>query len=43
VSGAQPAEVLLQVLEQAWREAAPLQMVGAPGAGDGCEGDACAV
>jgi predicted DsbA family dithiol-disulfide isomerase len=42
VSGAQPAEVLLQVLERAWAESAPLQMVSTPAA-DGCEGDACAV
>jgi predicted DsbA family dithiol-disulfide isomerase len=42
VSGAQPAEAIAQVLEQAWAERAPLSMVGADGA-PGCEGDACAV
>jgi predicted DsbA family dithiol-disulfide isomerase len=42
ISGAQPADLLLQVLQRAWSESAPLQMVGAPSA-DGCEGDACAV
>ncbi len=42
VSGAQPADLLLQVLERAWAEQAPLQVVGA-GAAPGCEGDACAV
>jgi predicted DsbA family dithiol-disulfide isomerase len=42
VSGAQPAAVLRQVLQRAWDESAPLQMVGGPAA-DGCEGDACAV
>ena len=52
VSGAQPAELLLQVLQRAWDESSPLQLVGGPAAdgcegdnceGDGCEGDACAV
>ena len=42
VSGAQPADLLLQVLERAWSEQPPLQVVGA-GAAPGCEGDACAV
>lgn len=42
VSGAQPSALLLEVLERAWSESAPLQMV--PGAAaDSCEGDACAV
>ena len=41
ISGAQPAELLLQALEQAWAERAPLTLV-APDA-PGCEGDACAV
>src|SRR3954447_21548298 len=40
VSGAQPAEVLRQVLDRAWAETSPLEMVGS---GPGCEGDACAV
>jgi len=41
VGGAQPAEVLLSVLNQA-RTESPLQMVGGLAA-DGCEGDGCAV
>ncbi len=40
VSGAQPAELLRQVLDRAWAESAPLTVVGAAGAG--CEGDSCA-
>src|SRR3954470_21845658 len=40
VSGAQPAEVLRQVLDRAWTESSPLEVVGS---GPGCEGDACAV
>ena len=43
VSGAQPAEVLGQVLSQAWAERSPLQMVSAGGTAPGCDGDACAV
>jgi predicted DsbA family dithiol-disulfide isomerase len=42
VSGAQPSELLLQVLNRAWDESSPLQMVGSATA-DGCDGDACAV
>jgi predicted DsbA family dithiol-disulfide isomerase len=42
VSGAQPSELLLQVLNRAQDERSPLQRVGA-GTSDGCEGDACAV
>jgi len=41
VSGAQPADVLRQVLDRAWNESAPLEVVGT--GGPGCEGDACAV
>ncbi|MCA1712371.1 MAG: DsbA family oxidoreductase [Actinobacteria bacterium] len=40
VSGAQPAEVLREVLDRAWAESGPLQLVGT---GPGCDGDACAV
>ncbi len=48
VSGAQPVEVLLQVLEQAWAERLLTVLVGASGvpgaaAGASCEGDGCAV
>lgn len=39
-AGAQPAELLLQVLERAWADAHPLLTVPAA---DGCEGDNCAV
>ena len=39
-SGAQPAELLLQVLERAWADAHPLTTVPAA---EGCEGDSCAV
>jgi predicted DsbA family dithiol-disulfide isomerase len=42
VSGAQPPDVLLGVLEQAWAEAHPLTMV-ATGGGPGCTDDTCAV
>jgi predicted DsbA family dithiol-disulfide isomerase len=43
VSGAQPADVLGQVLAQAWAERSPLQMVHAGGDAAACDGDACAV
>ncbi|TFV48942.1 DsbA family oxidoreductase [Blastococcus sp. TF02A-35] len=39
-AGAQPAELLLQVLERAWADANPLVTVPAA---DGCSGDSCAV
>ncbi|WP_029434084.1 DsbA family oxidoreductase [Blastococcus sp. URHD0036] len=39
-SGAQPAELLLQVLEKAWADAQPLQTVPAA---EGCEDGSCAV
>jgi predicted DsbA family dithiol-disulfide isomerase len=39
-SGAQPAELLLQVLERAWADAHPLVTVPAA---EGCDGDTCAV
>ncbi|MDX6229888.1 MAG: hypothetical protein QOI76_3278 [Frankiales bacterium] len=42
ISGAQPAEVVLQTLEQAWSERPALQFVASDG-GDTCEGDTCAV
>ncbi|MFL5734751.1 MAG: DsbA family oxidoreductase [Chloroflexia bacterium] len=45
VSGAQPAELLLEVLEQAWAESHPLLQVGSASSGDStsCEGDSCAI
>ena len=39
-AGAQPADLLLQLLERAWADAHPLVTVPAA---DGCEGDTCAV
>ena len=39
-AGAQPPELLLQILERAWADANPLITVPAA---DGCEGDNCAV
>ena len=42
VSGAQPAEVLHEVLEQAWAESHPLlQVVNATDDAAFCEGDSC--
>ncbi|QCU78919.1 DsbA family oxidoreductase [Citricoccus sp. SGAir0253] len=40
ISGAQPAELFAQALEQAWAESRPLQMVRPAGAGTGPDGDA---
>ena len=42
ISGAQPSEVVLQTLTQAWSEHQPLTFVSA-GGGEVCEGDSCAV
>ena len=42
ISGAQPAEIVLQTLEQAWSEHQPLTFVTSSG-GDACEGDSCVV
>ncbi|MGY1609844.1 DsbA family oxidoreductase [Geodermatophilus sp. SYSU D00700] len=39
-AGAQPADLLLQLLERAWADAHPLTTVPAA---EGCEGDSCAV
>jgi predicted DsbA family dithiol-disulfide isomerase len=48
ISGAQPADAVLQALDKAWSERTPLTLVtpagSAPsGEGDSCEGDSCAV
>jgi predicted DsbA family dithiol-disulfide isomerase len=43
VSGAQPADQLLQVLDRAWTEANPLTMVGAGSDADACGPDGCAI
>jgi predicted DsbA family dithiol-disulfide isomerase len=43
VSGAQPAEVFSQLLDQAWTESHPqIQLVGGPDA-DACGPDGCAI
>ena len=41
VSGAQPAELLVQVLDKAWSESTPLLVT--TGGGEACAGDSCAV
>jgi predicted DsbA family dithiol-disulfide isomerase len=41
ISGAQPTELLLQALEQAWSERAPLRVLS--GSAGSCAGDACVV
>ncbi len=43
ISGAQPADVVLQALEQAWAERSPLTLVASGGGAPGCDGDSCAV
>lgn len=43
VSGAQPAEVFTQALEQAWGERAPLTTLASADGGDACGPDGCAV
>ncbi len=43
VSGAQPSEVMLGALQQAWTAAHPLQMVGAPDIDTTCTDETCAV
>jgi predicted DsbA family dithiol-disulfide isomerase len=43
ISGAQPADVVLQILEKAWSERTPLTLVTPEGSAPSCEGDSCAV
>lgn len=43
VSGAQPSDALLQVLERAWHESRPLTLVSATGAEAACGPDGCAI
>ena len=43
VSGAQPADLLLEVLDKAWTDAHPLTMVTSGGSGPSCDGDSCPV
>jgi hypothetical protein len=43
VSGAQPSEMMLAALQQAWTAAHPLQMVGAGDGDTTCTDESCAV
>ena len=43
ISGAQPAEVFTQALEQAWQEANPLTMVASGSDAEACGPDGCAI
>jgi predicted DsbA family dithiol-disulfide isomerase len=43
ISGAQPADAVLQTLDKAWSERAPLTLVTSQGSAPSCEGDSCAV
>ncbi|MDQ6838545.1 MAG: DsbA family oxidoreductase [Actinomycetota bacterium] len=42
ISGAQPADVVLQTLEQAWSERTPPSLFTPNESGAGCQGDSCA-
>jgi predicted DsbA family dithiol-disulfide isomerase len=43
VAGAQPPEVFTQVLDQAWAESKPVQLVAAAAPADGCDDGSCAI
>jgi len=43
ISGAQPADAVLQTLEKAWSERPPLALVASQGSAPSCEGESCAV
>ena len=43
ISGAQPADTVLQALDKAWSERPPLTLVTPEGSAPSCEGDSCAV
>ena len=43
ISGAQPADAVLQALDQAWAEQSPLTLMASEGAAPSCDGDSCAV
>jgi predicted DsbA family dithiol-disulfide isomerase len=43
ISGAQPADAVLQALDKAWSERPPLTLVAAEGSGPACDGDSCVV
>lgn len=43
ISGAQPAELLAQALDTAWRERSPSPLLPVGGAAPGCDDESCAV
>ena len=43
ISGAQPADAVLQTLDKAWSERPPLTLVAPGGTAPSCEGDSCTV
>jgi hypothetical protein len=43
VAGAQPPDALLQVLETAWTEAHPLQVLTPGGGDDACADGSCSI
>jgi predicted DsbA family dithiol-disulfide isomerase len=43
ISGAQPADAILQALDSAWSERSPLTVVAPGGPATSCDGDSCAV
>jgi predicted DsbA family dithiol-disulfide isomerase len=43
INGAQPADVMLDMLQRVWAETHPLQVVGGPADGPACGPDGCAV
>ena len=43
ISGAQPADAVLQTLDKAWSEHSPLTLVTSEGSAPSCEGGSCAV
>jgi predicted DsbA family dithiol-disulfide isomerase len=43
ISGAQPADAVLQTLDKAWSEYSPLTLVTLEGSAPSCEGDSCSV
>jgi predicted DsbA family dithiol-disulfide isomerase len=43
ISGAQPSDAVLQILDKAWSERPPLTLVTPEGSAPSCEGDSCAV
>jgi predicted DsbA family dithiol-disulfide isomerase len=43
ISGAQPADAVLQTLDRAWSEHSPLTLLTSEGSAPSCEGDSCSV